>query len=339
MASTNTSVIVFGSTGAIGTSLIELLSKEHPDWQIKAVTRSISSKSRLAEMGIENVTMVEGDPFSKEDVLSLTKDCEKIYCCVGFHKYETKYWAVNWPLVVDNLLAATVAGDQKRQLIFCDNLYAYGPGSNISEKTPTIPPSLKTKPAIRSMLRQNMLEHMKAHPGTLTVIGAADFFGPHLTETSLLGDLTTGKIMAGESPMALCSASVIHDFCFAPDFAKAMAIASVSEKAYDKFWICPHSVHGKTMTEIANDIAKVVNGNKAPEKPVKVTALPAFALAILGVFQTLMAELYQMRNFWNSDYTIDDSSFRREFGVEATPYDEALDSVVGFYRQNQKVEK
>jgi hypothetical protein len=52
----------------------------------------------------------------------------------------------------------------------------------------------------------------------------------------------------------------VHDFCFAPDFARALAVVSANDenflKAADKFWICPHStIHNKTLQEIANDIA------------------------------------------------------------------------------------
>jgi hypothetical protein len=52
----------------------------------------------------------------------------------------------------------------------------------------------------------------------------------------------------------------VHDFCFAPDFARALAVVSANDenflKAADKFWIYPHStIHNKTLQEIANDIA------------------------------------------------------------------------------------
>ena len=326
-------VIVFGSTGAIGTALVENLSKDYPQWEILAVTRSTGTSSRLAEKKLPNVTMVEGDPFQKDQVESLSKDCDKIYCCIGFHKYETKYWAVHWPLVVDNLLNAIVAGDKKRQLIFCDNLYAYIPGEKINENSPRTAPSLKTKPAIRSLIRGKFEKHMAEHPGTLTVLGAADFFGPHVTASSTLGDIMTGKIMEGQSPLALCSATKIHDFCYAPDFAKAMAVASVSDKAYGKFWVCPHTIHGKTLTEIANDIAKLAH---AKPKPVKMTVLPTFALALLSPFVGMMYEFYQMRDFWRNDYTIDDSKFCSEFDMEATSYETALEELVSFYRENKE---
>jgi len=334
----NTSVIIFGSTGVIGTFLAEYLSKQHPGWKIKAVTRSTANESRLSKLNLPNVTTVAGDPFDKDQVLALCEECQKVYCCIGFHKYETPYWAKHWPLVADNMLAATGSG---RQLIFCDNLYAYGHGRDLNEQSPTIKASLKTKPAIRSLLRQKFQDHMKAHPGTVTVIGASDFFGPHCTAAAVAGDIFIGKIVAGESPMALCASNKMHDLCFAPDFAKAMAVASISVKAYDRFWICPHSIHNMTLAEIANAVQKIVTNTdpakqKANNTPISITVLPAFVLAIASPFMTMMRELYQMRHIWQNDYTFDDSNFCQEFNVQATPYETALIEAVEFYKRQQR---
>jgi nucleoside-diphosphate-sugar epimerase len=261
-----TKVIVFGATGAIGTSLVKILCAEHKGWEIFAVTRSVKGTSRLASMNLPpNVTMVEGDPFDEESVLELTADCDIVYSCIGFHRDERKYWAKHWPrIVLENLLAAiksdSINGSmQKKRLVFSDNLYAYGPGENISPKASTVAPSNKSKPVIRAKVREMMVQHMAQYPGTLTAVGGADFCGPHVTDKGFLGDTVAGKITQGESTLTTGSVSVVDDFCYAPDFARALAVVSANDEnflmAADKFWICPHTSHHKTLQEIANDIA------------------------------------------------------------------------------------
>jgi hypothetical protein len=65
--------------------------RQHADWDDFPVTRSVKDTSRLASMNLPNVTMVEGDPFDKESVLKLTADCDILYSCIGFHRYNRKY--------------------------------------------------------------------------------------------------------------------------------------------------------------------------------------------------------------------------------------------------------
>jgi hypothetical protein len=199
-----------------------------------------------------NVTMVEGDPFDEESVLELTADCDIVYSCIGFHRDERKYWAKHWPrIVLENLLAAikpdSINGSiHKKRLVFCDSLYAYGPRENISPKSSAVAQSYKSKPAVRAKVREMMVQHMAQYPGTLTAVGGADFCGPHAVDKGF-HDAAAGKIAQG------------HDFCFAPDFARALAMVSANDKTFlkaaDKFWICPHSTsQHKTLQEIANDI-------------------------------------------------------------------------------------
>jgi nucleoside-diphosphate-sugar epimerase len=320
-------VIVFGSTGAIGTSLVEILSKDHPSWEIQAVSRTNDGKSRLAKMKLPNVSIVVGDPFNKIQVQELAAPCDMIYFCVGFHLYEAKYWTKHWPLAVENLLS-TVDEKNKKRIIFCDNIYAYGsPGGTVSIRTIPVPASVRTKPGIRAGLHYKFEAHMLTYPGTLTVIGAADFFGPHVTANSLLGDEVAGKIVVEEaSPIAIGSCSVVHDFCYAPDLAKALAVASLRDEAYDHFWIAPHSLHGKTMQEIGNEIATLAER----PSPVKFTVLGKPMVYILSPFMSFMWEMIEMLPFWTKDYKVDDSDFCKAFGVEATPSDEALKSLADF---------
>ena len=272
--------------------------------------------------------MVKGDIEDLETIQELTKDVQLVFCTVGFPQYETKYWSKHWPTVVDNLLTVT---NESKPLVFCDNIYAYGPGTNISASSPTVTASTKSKPAIRALLHQKFQERMDTLPKSIVIVGGADFFGPGVTKTSFLGDTFVGNMVNGNKPLAVGTADATHDFCYTKDFANALYIASVNpDEAFGKFWICPHSIHGKTMRQIADQL------NGLLESPVKgVSVLPTFMVYALSPFMGFMKELKEMLPFWTKDYSVDDSDFCKTFNIAATPSKEALQEYVEFYKSIQ----
>ena len=320
-------VIIFGSTGPIGRTLIAILAKEQPTWEIYAVTRSASTDKFD---GLTNVQVVQGDPHNKEETMKLSLDKDIVYCCVGFEKYTVKYWAKHWPIVIDNLLAASSQNDGQK-FIFCDNLYAYDTTSSISPQSQIIPASDRSKPGVRALIRQKMQQRMKDQPKSNAVVGGADFFGPYVTN-SFLGDTFTKSIVQGSAaPIALGSASVIHDFCYVPDFARALYTVSIQEQAAGKFWICPHSIHNKTLHQIAADIARMADSKKGT-----VTVYSRGTIRFLGLFMGFMWEFLEMLPNWTNDYIVDDSDFCQTFDAPATPYEDALKAYIAFYQSMGK---
>lgn len=317
-------VVVFGATGAIGTALCQIISEKEQSWEIVAVSRS-GPKEDSPLHRMSNVTTVKGDVEDIESVKELCKDVHIVYCTVGFTQYEAKYWAKHWPVVVNNLLEVT---NESKPLVFCDNIYAYGPATNISPSSSTVPSSLHSKPEIRSLLRQKFQQRMDTSPKSVVVVGGSDFFGPGVTNMSFLGDTFVGKMLSGSKPMAIGTANVIHDFCFTRDFANALYVASIHpDDAYGKFWICPHSIHNKTMRQIADSV------NTFLETPVEgVQVLPTFMVYILSPFMGFMKELKEMLPFWTNDYSVEDSDFCKTFGIEATPIEQALNEYIDFYK-------
>ena len=316
-------VTVYGSTGVIGTALVIQLAEKHPDWTIQAVSRSSSptSGSRLASLNLPNVTLVAGSTDSLEQVLQTTQDSTVIVCCVGFASYETRHWAEMWPPLLDRFLEATRHG-QKR-FVFCDTLYAYGTGS-ISHTKERVAPGTHSKMAVGALVRERLQRHMTEHPGTTSVVGASDFFGPHCYQ-SFLGSVIIEKVVNHQTPLAF--GNNIHDFAFTPDFAAALALAvERPEVASDQFWIAPHSIHGKTMQQITDDVCKA-----AGIPPRKLTVLKPWQVHTLALFMGVMRSLKDMLEIWTSDYVVDDSDFIEKFGLTATGYEDAIQQTVAFF--------
>ena len=119
----------------------------------------------------------------------------------------------------------------------------------------------------------------------------------------------------------------MHDFCFIPDFANALYVASQREDAYGKFWICPHSIH----TETLEDIADEVNGHLDKEVEGFRVVSP-WMLSSMSYFTSSSVELKEMLPWWTEDYTVQDSQFCEAFHVKATPFEEAIKQTVQWFK-------
>jgi hypothetical protein len=54
---------------------------------------------------------------------------------------------------------------------------------------------------------------------------------------------------------------------------------------------------------------------------------------LLSPFVRFLGEMKEMVIFWNEDYVNDDSEFMQVFNVNPTPYEQALDAYIQFYKE------
>jgi hypothetical protein len=107
-------------------------------------------------------------------------------------------------------------------------------------------------------------------------------------------------------------------------------VASIDKRADGKFWIAPHCIHGKTVEEIAKDIGRIAGStNTIP------VVLPKWSVRLASPFIPFFKEMIEMMNFWDEDYTVDDSDFCKLLDVKPTPYEKALEEQVRFYQSLQ----
>lgn len=339
-------VIVFGATGPVGRQLLETLCQEYPDWRIVAATRDLQRNKKknirrtLKRRKLPNVKKVKVDVTKLDSVLKATKSCDILFSCLGLHKHSRRYWARHWPVILENLLTAT--GSTKR-LVFCDDLLAYGADEEKDVSPNDSEPlrgSLRNKPEIRALLRAMMKQHMTQYPGTLTVIGASDLFGPHVTDSVMMRSIVD-PIVRYKAPV-LVRPTVLHDFCYVPDLALALAVAAVRDRAYDKFWIAPHSIHKKRLLDVCNMVGAARDAESASSilslsSSVKVRLHGSFWWLVASRVSRSISEVVGFWPFWAYNYTVDDTDFVQEFGVKATPCDEALRATVDFQKQLHKI--
>ena len=101
-----------------------------------------------------------------------------------------------------------------------------------------------------------------------------------------------------------------------------MQIVALDSRAWGKAWHVPSNAP-KTQTEAALDLAKA-DGKSAAA----ISTVPAALLWTLGVFNPVMRELRETAYQMNRPYIMDDSAARNTFGMEPTPWNEILKTMV-----------
>jgi hypothetical protein len=88
-------------------------------------------------------------------------------------------------------------------------------------------------------------------------------------------------------------------------------------KALGQIWHLPTSASESTRALVERV------GNAVGERA-RLTAVPQWVFHVAGVFMPMMREAAEMTYQWKVPYVLDDSRFRKAFGVSATPVEVAV---------------
>src|SRR5699024_5422899 len=142
--------LVLGASGGMGYALVrELVSRGI------AVVAFARRKEKLDALYKDesNVVIFAGDVLDKETVTEAAKEVDTIFHAVNF---PYPVWKKTHPLCIEILIR--VAEAQQAKIAFVDNIYAYGPSTNIkvSEDVRKHPQTKKGK--IRFMTEDRLLK-------------------------------------------------------------------------------------------------------------------------------------------------------------------------------------
>jgi len=247
-------------------------------------------------------------------------------------------WQELLPPIVDSVLAACRV--HKTPLIFCDNLYMYGPEQvGQGPLRPDMPYTTSrggrsSKPLLRARLAQKMLDHHAAGHSPVVLCRSSDFFGPGVT-LSMVGEGVVEPLLAGRAATLLPSADELHAFTYAPDAARAMiTLADDCPAAFGKAWHVPNNPP-LTQRAVVEKLAAAA-GAKA-----KVSVLPGALLCCLGATcMPLLGELHELQYQRENPFLVDDSEFLARFpGSGPTPMDEAVAATVVWYQARAEAKR
>ena len=264
----------------------------------------------------EGVEILAGDLGHAETAVEITEGADVVFCCVGV---DYTRWQELWPPIIDSLLMAAAG----RKLVFADNLYSYGPVDGVmTEDLPLT--GYGVKPALRARFTETLLGAHAEEKLRVALVRASDFYGPGV-RNAMLGERIFPMALKGRPAQVLGNPDCLHTFTYAPDFAAAMITVADNEDAFGQIWHTPNDSAQTTRNVIEKIYA--LAGHQA-----KIQAMPGFLLAAMGLFNPMLRELKEMSFLWDRSYVVDDSKFRQQFDLTATPLDEGLQQTLDWYR-------
>ncbi|MCK6550010.1 NAD-dependent epimerase/dehydratase family protein [Myxococcota bacterium] len=196
------------------------------------------------------------------------------------------------------------------RLVALDNLYMYGraPDGVMREDSPIAPCS--TKGALRAEAAE-LLSSM-ARRGSLSVViaRASDFVGPGAEMSSIFGARFWPRLFAGKAVEVLGDVDAPHSYSFTHDVADGLVTLGTRAEESDlgRVWHLPALTAEPTRLWVER-FARAAG--VAP----KTTTLSPTTLRLFGLFVPAAGEVAEMIYQWRAPFRLDDTAFRRRFGV------------------------
>lgn len=300
--------VILGAGGAIGNDLAKALRK---------YTSEIRLAARNPKKINENDELLTCDLTNSEMVNDAVKGTKVAYLTVGL-PYKTTIWEQQWPQIMQNVISA--CKKHKTRLVFFDNIYMYNPEklNPMTEETQVLPSSKKGK--VRAKIAQMVVDEIEAGNLEALIARSADFYGPKI-QNSVLNEMVFNNLKNGRKANWMCSTNYLHSYTYTPDAALATALLGNTDAAYGQVWHLPTAapLTGKQWIE------KIAN---ALETEPKTQVVSKFIVRILGLFNPIMKEFFEMLYQYDRDYNFDSSKFEITFKIKPTSIDDGIREIV-----------
>ncbi|WP_339711655.1 NAD-dependent epimerase/dehydratase family protein [Cyclobacterium amurskyense] len=301
---------ILGSGGAIGTELAKAL---------KAYTSDIRLVSRSPKKVNDSDALFAADILDTKALKNAIHGSSIVYVTVGF-TYSHKEWAEKWVPFIENVI--TFCSEENCKLVFFDNIYMYDPGflNGMTEETPVNPPSKKG--AVRAKVARMILDAIASNKIQALIARSADFYGPSISNNSLLTEMVFKPLSQGKKANWLVSDRYVHSFTYTIDAAVATALLGNTDTAYGQVWHLPTASAPYTGKQWIEHIAKGLG--TIP----KIQLAPKFLIKIMGIFNPIMRESVEMLYQYDRDYVFDSSKFEKAFDYTPTPYELGIKKII-----------
>ncbi|MEI6950296.1 NAD-dependent epimerase/dehydratase family protein [Paraflavisolibacter sp. H34] len=298
---------ILGAGGAVGTELAKCLT---------AYTGRIRLVGRQPRKINETDELFPADLLQAAEVHRAVAGSEVAYLTAGL-LYKTGYWQKNWPVLMQNVLAACRAHGTR--LVFFDNIYMYSPHHlhRMTEHTPVRPASKKG--AVRHQVAGMLQEEVAAGRLNALIARSADFIG---VKNSALTETVALNLLKGKKAVWLVDADKAHTFTFVPDAAAATALLGNTPEAINQVWHLPTDPTPLTGRQWVELFARELG-----VRP-QVQVISRGMLSPLGLFLPILKELKEMAYQYDRDYIFDSSKFTRTFGYRPATPQESVRAVV-----------
>jgi nucleoside-diphosphate-sugar epimerase len=303
--------VVFG-TGQVGSALAAHLAG------LGVAVRAVSRHRPPALAG--GVDWRPADAADPEAATDAAKGASVVYQCVNAPYTQ---WPERFPPLQRGVLAAAERGGAL--LVVLENLYGYGPvgGRPMTEDLPLA--ATGAKGATRAAMAAELLGAAKAGRVRFAIGRASDFFGPGVTEGSVLGERVFGNALAGRRADFIGNPALPHTYSYVPDIAAGLATLGTDARAEGEVWHLPGPP--TVTTRVFLDLVAAEVGH-----PVGIRPVPKLALRALGLVNPTLRELAETSYQFDQPFILDTSKYQAAFGPAGTPLAAAAAATVAWYR-------
>ncbi len=246
-----------------------------------------------------------------------------VHHCIHGSQYDARTWQAELPVAERHVLDA--AGRIGAVVVFPESLYSYGPVDG--PMTETMPRSASTG---KLGVRTQLLAQRAASDTPTVSVAASDFYGPRVREAHA-GERLVPTVMAGRTMRVVGSLDQPHSFTYVPDLAAAMVRAAATEALWGSFLHAP-TAPPVTQRQLVEQVAAA-----AGVEPPRMSALPGWALATLGVVSRSMKELAETSYMFTRPFVLDSAASEERLGLSPTPLVSGVAETVAWWRREQRV--
>jgi len=309
-------ITILGAGGAVGNELVKLLAAKNQRFRL--VGRNPKATPGATET-------VAADLTDRDQTIRAVAGSRVVHLLVGL-KYDHRVWQDMWPRIMSNTIEACKRAGAT--LIFFDNVYMYGKVSGpMTEETPFNPCSRKGE--VRARIASTLINEWKSGALTAMIARSADFYGPD-TQNAVTNLLVFQPLARKRKASWLVNDAVPHSFTYTPDAARSLMQLAERTTAWNQTWHVPTTPSPLTGREFVALAAKEFG--VAPRY--RVLSRPM--LRVVGWFDSLVAESYEMLYQSARPYLFDSSKFGREFGFSGTPYAEGIRTTAASFKRDAR---
>lgn len=294
---------ILGAGGSVANALIPLLLERN--LPVRLVGRHPAS--------LPGTEIRTADLTHRQQTIDAVAGSSTVYLLAGL-KYDHKLWAEAWPRIIDNAIEA--CKQARARLIFFDNVYMYGRVRGpMTEQTPYRPTSKKGE--VRAAIAEALEREWKAGSLTAIIARSADFYGPG-ARNGIPNAMVFDPMRKRQTPMCLVNDALQHSYTYVPDAARALLTLAESDAAWNQAWHLPTAPNPLTGREFITAAAAAMN------RPAKYRVLSRPMVKMVGWFDPIVREVYEMLYQNDSPYLFDSTKYAQAFGFTGTPYADGI---------------
>jgi nucleoside-diphosphate-sugar epimerase len=267
---------------------------------------------------VDGVRSVAADVTDAAALRSIARDADTLFLTTSPRQYHR--WPELWPPIIDAVLQAA----QGRRLVLMGNLYAYGRAAMpMTEHSPLAP--AETKGEVRRLVWERALAAHRHGELEAVEVRAADYFGPGVGLTSVLGDRFFTPLLRGKVARVVGDPSMPHSWSYLPDIVATLSAAAEHRGDWGRVWHVPSGAP-HSLAEVAATVDEHfgVSGRVEPYSG----AMFGLLTRTVPFLRAVEESSYQVR----MPFVLDATETERDLGVSATEWKPALLTTAESYR-------